>query len=223
MDRAAVLAALRARVARHNLAPEAGEIPLAPGLPGIARAAVHEIRATAIGSGTAFSAMVLGRSGGTVLWISDDLLLAPWPPGLAALGLTPDRLVLAQASRPMDALWAMEEALRSPAISGVLLLGGAEPDLSAQRRLQLAAAAGGGVGLILRTEEEPPLAGTASRWRVGGIAGIGGLADPRWSLELLRVRAGRPAGPWAVTWRASSGEIELDEETTAALRQTKAG
>jgi hypothetical protein len=53
---------------------------------------------------------------------------------------------------------------------------------------------------------------------VAPLGAARGLADPRWEIELLRARGGRPAGPWAVTWRAAAGELELDEEGTTALR-----
>lgn len=219
-DRAAVLAALRARLATPTLGLPAKDVVLAPFLPPFARGAVHEIQSPHPGAGAAFAAVLLGRAGGTVVWISAGAGLAPWPPGLAQHGLTPDRLVLARAEKPVDALWAMEECLRCPVIGGVALCGPVAMDLTATRRLHLAAAAGGVIGVAVRPEDSPPLEGaTASRWRVQGLSGPGSLVDPRWSLALLRARGGRPAGPWAVTWRVAQGELELDEDGTAALRR----
>jgi protein ImuA len=233
LDQAAVLATLRARVARlegagraqhdANAIPVCEELPLPGG--GLARAAVHEVLTTAPGSGTAFCAMLLARTGGTVLWIAagQDGLLA-WPPGLARHGLAPANLVLVRAERWSDALWAMEEALRCPAVTGALLALDPDPaagdnrlDLTATRRLQLAAETGGALGLLLR----PDAAGAehsaaATRWRVGSLGAGQGLEDPCWQLELLRVRGGRPGGPWAVTWRAATGRLDLDEEATAS-------
>jgi protein ImuA len=230
MDRPALLSALRARTARlegAGRAADAGEVPLAPGLPVLARAALHEVVAESPGCGAGFCAVLLGRAGGTVLWIGDGGLLA-WPPGLAGHGLSPAQLVLVRAEGVADALWAMEEALRCPAVSGVLLSLPAEAslDLTVTRRLHLAAGAGGALGLLLRCDEGEAAgasrhgAGTAAetRWRVAPLGAARGLADPRWEIELLRARGGRPAGPWAVTWRAAAGELELDEEGTTALR-----
>lgn len=233
LDQAAVLAALRARVARlegvARASHETGAVPVCEGLPlpggGLARAAVHEVLATSPGCGAAFCAVLLARTGGTVLWIAAerDGLLA-WPPGLARCGLAPANLILVRAERWSDALWAMEEALRCPAVTGALLAlepnpgaGGGRLDLTATRRLQLAAETGGALGLLLRPDmacAEPTAA--ATRWRIGSLGAEDGLDDPRWQLELLRVRGGRPGGPWAVTWRAAAGRLDLDEETGAS-------
>jgi protein ImuA len=38
------------------------------------------------------------------------------------------------------------------------------------------------------------------------------LGDPRWRLQLLRCRGGRPGGPWPVVWRAAAGVLERDAE-----------
>ena len=240
LDQAALLAALRARVARlegAGRAPHAaGPVPLCDGLPlpggGLARAALHEVLATAPGCGAAFCALLLARTGGTVLWIASggEELLA-WPPGLARCGLVPANLVLVRAERWPDALWAMEEALRCPAVAGALLAPAWGPnrqagdgglDLTATRRLQLAAEAGGAFGLLLRPDGErrrlQPSA-AATRWRIAPLpaAAAQGPDAPRWRLELLRARGGAPGGPWTVTWRAAEGRLTLDQEEGAAV------
>lgn len=232
LDQAAVLAALRARVARLESVGRAqhdlGAIPVCEGLPlpggGLARAAVHEVLATTPGCGAALCAVLLARTGGTVLWIATgrDNLMA-WPPGLARCGLAPANLVIVRAERWSDALWAMEEALRCPAVTGALLAlaphagsGAGKLDLTATRRLQLAAETGGALGLLLRPDAAcPDHTAAVTRWRVGSLGAGHGLDYPRWQLERLRVRGGRPGGPWAVTWRAATGRLDLDEEATA--------
>lgn len=239
LDQAALLAALRARVARLEGVGRArhvgGAVPVCEGLPlpggGLARAAVHEVLAAAPGCGAAFCAVLLARTGGTVLWIANgkDELLA-WPPGLARCGLPPTHLVLVRAERWPDALWAMEEALRCPAVTGALLTTGWEGgesrdsaalDLTATRRLQLAAEAGGALGLLLRPDGErgrlQPSA-TTTRWRIAPLATAAaeGLAVPRWQLELLRARSGAPGGPWVVAWHEAEGRLTLNQEDGAA-------
>ena len=245
LDQAAILATLRARVARlegTGRAPqEARPIPVCDDLPlpggGLARAAVHEVLAMDPGCGAAFCALLLARTGGTVLWIasgSNELLA--WPPGLARCGLVPANLILVRAERWPDALWAMEEALRCPAVTGAVLAlaweanrqaGDGRLDLTATRRLQLAAEAGGALGLLLRPDTAHPAPTAAvTRWRVGPLrtaqAGTG-LDDPRWQLELLRARGGTPGGPWAVTWHAATGRLECEREETASVAGASRG
>ena len=161
-DQPALLAALRARVARlenagREAAPGPALVPLCDGLPvaGLARGGLHELLAASPGAGAGFAAVLLGLAGGTVLWIAGGAARTmPWPPGLARCGLPPERLVLLRADRPEDAFWAMEESLRCPAVGGALLALDARQEamltLTATRRLQLAAEAGGGIGLLLR-------------------------------------------------------------------------
>ena len=230
MDRPALLSALRVRVARLDRsggAAEPGEgVPLCesidrdlPGGRGLSRAAVHEVLAAEPGAATGFCALVLARAGGTVLWIAAEP--DAWPPGLARFGLSPSDLVLVQAPRPVDGLWAMEEGLRCPAVAGALLVL-RDLDLTAARRLQLAAESGGAIGLLLRPDAEEAGASAAlTRWRVGALAGTGSaahdLGDPRWRLDLLRCRGGRP-GSWRVVWRGEAARLEPDGESTEATR-----
>jgi protein ImuA len=209
-------------------------IPVCDGVPlpggGLARAAVHEVLATSPGCGTAFSAVLLARTGGTVCWIAAgrDGLLA-WPQGLAQFGLAPSRLIIVRAERWPDALWAMEEVLRCPAVTGALLAvdsaqanGDGRLDLTATRRLQLAAETGGALGLLLRPDTlGAPHTAAATRWRVGSLGAGRGLEDPRWQLELLRARGGKPGGPWAVTWRAAAGRLTLDGEAASTPRSSR--
>lgn len=230
MDRPALLAALRARFARldrNGGAAPAGRgagVPLCdaldaalPGGDGLPRAAVHEVLAAEPGAAQGFCALALARTGGTVLWIADGP--DAWPTGPGRFGLSPANLILVRAARPEEGLWAMEEALRCRGVSGALLAADGW-DEAATRRLQLAAEAGGGLGLLLRTDEDEATdpdrgaSAASTRWRVGALAGAGGasgfgLGDPRWQLDLLRCRGGKP-GRWPVVWRGAAEQLELD-------------
>ena len=221
LDRRAVLAALRARVAREDATGREAPpvIPLNDAvdaaLPGggLPRASLHEIFGDP-GAAAGFAALLLARSGGTVLWIARGPDART--PGLARYGLPPSRLILAQPRDATDALWIAEEALRCPAISGALLPW-ESPDAATLRRLQLAAETGGGIGLLLRgAEEDAGPSPAATRWRVTGRAGGAphDLGDPQWTLDLLRCRSGR-AQRWHVTWRAGEEVLVPDEEAAA--------
>lgn len=231
MDRPALMAALRARIGRLERGgaaaalarADAGTIPLSDAIDatlpdgGLARAGLHEILAGEPGAATGFAALILGRASGgqsPVLWIGPDP--DAWPSGLARYGLSPADLVMVRAPRPADALWAMEEALRCPAIAGALLTL-SDIDLTAARRLQLAAESGGALGLLLRPDtEEPGPSAALTRWRVNALPGLGGtqhnLGDPSWSLDLLRCRGGQPRH-WTATWRTTLDRLDTEADT----------
>ncbi|MFC7543855.1 hypothetical protein ACFQU2_36545 [Siccirubricoccus deserti] len=60
----------------------------------------------------------------------------------------------------------------------------------------MAAEAGGALGLVLRPDAAcADHTAAVTRWRIGSLGAGHGLDDPRWQLELLRVRGGRPGGP----------------------------
>jgi protein ImuA len=235
MDRAGLLAGLRARIARldrSGLAAEArATFPLSPELDahlpwgGLPLAGLHEVLGEDPGASLGFATLLLGRAqaalpGRSLLWIAPDP--DAYPPGLANLGLDAARLILVRAPRAADALWAAEEALRSPAIAAVLLLGPA-PDLTAARRLQLAAETGGGIGLLLRETPEESGPGVAlTRWRVSpraaGAATPHHLGDPAWEIRLLRARGGRP-GAWLAEWDTARSRLETPAPLVEPLRK----
>ncbi len=216
------LAALRSLISQR--APGLPAVTPCPlGLPaldaalggGLPRGCLQEVIPADGGAAAAgFAAFLLARlvsqaeeRGRGVLWASlgeGDL----YPPGLARFGLDPAAMILLSAPSPAELLWAMEEALRSPALAGVV--GEVDRiDLTAGRRLQLAAAAGGGVGFLLLRADRPPAAVStaALRWRVG--------AGPNrsWHVELLRRRGGRP-GAWI---------LEREDETDRLLVAAELG
>jgi len=240
LDRAALLAGLRARLARLERGPGLGGgaplLPLAPPLDahlpwgGLPLAALHEILAPEpwqAGAALGFAALLLARAeaalpGRSLLWIAPEP--DAYPPGLLRFGLSPSALILVRATRPADALWAAEEALRCTAVAAALVLG-PNPDLTAARRLQLAAETGGGMGLLLRTEEAGagPTA-ALTRWRLAPrVAPIGPheLGDPGWELSLLRARGGRP-GSWLVEWDASRNRLDVQLFPETDIRRRKA-
>lgn len=104
-----------------------------------------------------------------VLWCTTQSFVAEHGrlhgPGLVDLGLSPDTLILAEAAREVDALWALEEGLRCGALSlAVGLLKGV--GLTASRRLGLAAAQGRTPALLLTLPASAPAPSAALRLRL---------------------------------------------------------
>ena len=133
----------------------------------MARGALHEVLAADPGAAAAFCALILARAAGPVVWISATP--DAWPPGLSAFGLDPADLVLVRAQATADGLVGLRggPALAQPIAGALLMVRGAPPGMVAGRRLQLAAEAGGGIGLLLLPDTElMPPSPARSRWRV---------------------------------------------------------
>jgi protein ImuA len=115
-----------------------------------------------------------------------------------------ERLIVLQVPRAIDALWAMEEALRCGAVGCVITeLTNDDADLTATRRLSLAAREGGGIGLLLRHRSCVGLSAAATRWEIAGAPGArdayGGLGATTFSLHLVKNRRGT-CGRWNIRW-----------------------
>lgn len=145
-----------------------------------------------------------------VLWIEQDYAALeagrPYGPGLALFGLPMERLFVLTVRHTRDALWAMEEALKSGAVCAVLLElvkddGGI--DLTATRRLSLAAADGGALGLVLTHHASNRPSAAVTRWQVAAAPGardaFGGLGAAAFALSLVKNRRG-PTGRWLLSW-----------------------
>jgi protein ImuA len=229
-DRAALLAGLKARLARTELVSGRPRLSLCPeideALPegGLPTACLHEILAAEPGAATAFATLLLARAQamsetGSVLWISHEPDACPQ--GLARMGLAPRHLVLVRAPRAQDALWATEEAARCPAVAATLLHAPSRegPDMTALRRLQLAAETGGGITLLLGADTEaPPPSPARRRWRVRATAEGAGHGTPAWELELLMQRGGRP-NRWHCSWNPAQDRLTVLETTPAPRRR----
>jgi protein ImuA len=206
---------------------------------GLQAGALHELRPAEPGDMAAaagFTLAVLARLQGARpgqghvsgrgrpwLWVRQDLAGRetgePYGPGLAAFGLDPAALVLVAASDVRESLRAAEEGLRCRALAGVLLEPWGEAkalDLTAMRRLSLAAEASGVTLLLLRSgthdaREAPGPGGALTRWRIAAapsapqpvVGGLPGLGPPAFAATLLLNRqAGRlgDGGRWILEW-----------------------
>jgi protein ImuA len=160
------------------------------------------------------AAGLLANHGGPdapVLWAMRRTDL--FPPGLAAAGLHPRRLILAECGSDVAAV--MEEALRHPGLCAVVGELDGPLDLTASRRLQLAAEGSGVVAFAVRRSsrfDDPVLlapSAAASRWRVSALpaADAGWLGRPRWRLELLRCRDSGLSSSWILDGCDARGRL----------------
>jgi protein ImuA len=132
--------------------------------------------------------------------------------GLEALGLPRDRFITVTLRKPAGLLWTMEEALKSGALA-VVLGDALDADLTATRRLSLAAQAGKTAGLVV-FKTAPAATASHTRWRIAAAASRPPPYDPRapgppaWSVELTRARSGRP-GAWTLEWHHATHRFDL--------------
>ncbi|MEC3911390.1 hypothetical protein U5A82_13245 [Sphingobium sp. CR2-8] len=132
--------------------------------------------------------------------------------GLALLGIQPDRLTIVETKTDVDMLRAGLEAARCPGVSTVLMESEgrfADYDLTASRRLVLAAEASRACILLLRNEAEPRSSGAQTRWVIQSAPSVALEADaPGWpalDVELLRCRSGPAGGRWRLIWDGEHG------------------
>lgn len=218
------LAALRTALAplEPGLRPAALPLfPLGPVLDGplgggLARGAVHDIYAAAAADAPAVAGFALALSAcaaraAPLVWVRQAMVDAecgrPHGPGLAALGLDPARIVLIRAGDATAALKAAEDAARTPAVAAVILDLWGEPkalDLTASRRLALAASQAGATVFLTRLAAAPAPSAAASRWAVSALASRPLEANapglPAFAINLLRHRSGLMPRGWRVEW-----------------------
>ena len=111
-----------------------------------------------------------------------------------------------------EALWAMEQALKSGALGGVIgVIEGAT--LTQSRRLDYAARDGGTPALLLRTREGG-LSAARRRWRIASLPSAANPFDAaapgalRLHAELVRARD-RPPGAWVLDHDPATGGIAV--------------
>ncbi len=146
---------------------------------------------------TLFLAGLAARAWGPVLWVVRRRDL--FAPGLAQSGLDPKRLIYAEAKDDAELLAVMEEGLRHRGLGAVI--GEAKrADMTATRRLQLAAEGGRTIALLMKRaarEGSDPIgmpSAAVTRWRVASAPStplpVEGVGRPRWKLELARQKGG---------------------------------
>jgi protein ImuA len=134
-----------------------------------------------------------------VLWVVSRFDL--YAPGLEQAGLPPGRILFAEGREDKDVLALMEDGLRHGALAAVV--GEVRrADMTASRRLQLAADAGSTPAFLSRRWRRQgvcplsELSAATTRWRIACAPSerlpAPGVGRARWTVELVRQRGGNP-------------------------------
>lgn len=195
---------------------------------GLTLGALHEVAPQAHGDTPAAFGFVVAMLGRTmarehdatnkarpVLLVSSPRALAdhgrPHGHGLHHLGLDPARLIMVETRNETQALWAMEEAVRSAVPAAVMGAIG-KLDLKASQRLQLAAGEAGLPLVLLRPAQAREASAAATRWRIGTAEAardrFGLMTGTRWEVRLERCRNGR-TGEWLVEFDHAAYRFSL--------------
>ena len=183
---------------------------------GFARGRVHEVFGDLEEEGAAggFTLILadLVAGGRPLFWLRMAHAGYPYGPGLAALGINPAGLLIGCMADEALLLRAAVDALRCPALGAVVIeLRGRSPllDLTASRRLTLAAEASGVTAFLLRIDGDPVPSTADTRWRVAAApsAPLPGNAPgmSAFDLSLLRRRSGPDGMRWRLIWDQEQG------------------
>jgi len=156
---------------------------------------VHEVLGD---SADMFAIIVASRLSGHVVWIGPAHDVESLAPTALQAFLDPARIILTVGTTRNEVLWAGEQALRAPGSCCVVMELRDGPDLTASRRLQIAAEETGALGLALISGRAHTSA-SQTRWVCSAVETPAG----GWHWRCIKHRQG-DLGEWHVNW--SGGE-----------------
>jgi protein ImuA len=148
----------------------------------------------------------LTETNGVCIWVTNASPV--FTIALKKFNVEPDKIIFIQLKKNKDTLWAAEEALKCNGLSAVICEV-SNLDFTSSRRLQLAVEKSNVTGFIIRhTSKFPNTTTCVTRWQITSAASqftddVPGVAFPRWNVNLLKVRNGRP-GNWLIEWNKNS-------------------
>jgi protein ImuA len=184
---------------------------------GLVQHALHEVFAAASEDASAASGFALMTAiracppGRPVLWVREQRCSRNsgqlHAPGLLELGLDPASLILVEAPDTLAALRAGADIVKCGQVGAVVI----EPwgkapllDLTASRRLSMAAAASSVLTLVVRVEATPMPSAAQTRWQVASAPSsplpAGAPGHPAFDITLLRHRGGIAGFETRVEW-----------------------
>ncbi|MDH7460259.1 Error-prone repair protein ImuA [Chitinophagaceae bacterium 26-R-25] len=193
--------------------------------------AVHEFVSTGAESFAATSGFIAGltsgiiNNNGIVVWVSTSR--TAFPLAFQHFDIAPEKIIFIDLKKEKDALWVVEETLKCEHVAAVV--GEIQQmDFNQSRRLQLAVEKSRVTGFIIRKDAKKitPSA-CVTRWQIQSLSSelpnnMPGVGFPRWQVELLKVRNGKP-GAWTIEWSAGQFRMIEKELQTVSLStiQTK--
>jgi protein ImuA len=244
------IAKLRETLAKIERGPDGSGLPTHASLPlgltdidtcmpgsGLATGALHEMvaashndRSAAIGFALALMSLATRtrpRCGPPMLVLSRPALRdfgTLYAHGLTGLGLDAGHVLLIETRSDKDALWAIEETLRS-SVRPALVLGlidgcgtiTAHAALTQSRRLSLAAASSSTPLVLSQAPRAEAATAAITRWRVSAARQERAsqpealFGRPRWNIALERCRNGR-TGQWTIEWDHAAYRFHLAQE-----------
>jgi protein ImuA len=201
---------------------------------GLARGALHELcwGADDHGAVSSFALMLAlcaqGEGARPLLWVREDkgerMHGRLYGPGMAELGANPDDMILVHAPDTLSALRVGADILGCMGLGAVVIepFGAARAlDLTASRKLVLAAERSGVAAFILREGESRFSSAAATRWQIAARPSqrLAGEApgQPRLGVELVRHRGGVAPFSTDLEWNRDTRSFVEPAFTGAAL------
>jgi len=161
---------------------------------GFERGAIHELLMAPESGLPRFMGLLLAKAAmgdRAVVWCDPEHEV--YPPAIAAAGLPLDKLYLLYPQNVIDEHWAVAECLRCKGVGATIATPQRLSHVQA-RRLQLAAEAGGGVGILLRAyDKNASIYAAATRWLIEPSPGERTIQ--RWKIQLIHGHGGRTHRP----------------------------
>ncbi len=174
------------------------EVPFFPP----ARSRTHEI----CGAGAyVFAFALAARLDGHTMWIRENRETTQINPAGVADFMEPSKLTVCKTSNQTETLAVAEEALRSGAVSLVVMSLGKPLGLTEGRRLQLAARDGTSTGLAIISEGMGSNA-VETRWRCTPVFDPKDSTLQKW--ELIKNKSGT-LSVWHVRWDTASRRLTV--------------
>lgn len=198
---------------------------------GLTRGRLHEVMAEEgedAGSLSGFAAMLAIRAGEgrPLLWLRTEAAEKKggrlYATGLGEIGIDAAGMLLGLVADDATLLRTASDAARCAGLGALMVECWGDPkalDLTATRRLMLAAEHSGVTVLLLRVgaRESPSVAET--RWRVTPAPSVAlptnAPGPPVFEIELLRRRAGPAGRSWRVEWNRERRVFQVPDERTA--------